>query len=81
MPRTFVGKYLRANRLSQGQTNGFPIYNLAMREPSSLHRWFSICFSRVRAAPHDPGAEEYVNLELYLAWRGTGLPVEVPAIR
>ena len=29
----------------------------------------------VRAKPYAYGADEYVNLELYLAWRGRGLPV------
>jgi len=77
----YAGKHLRANRLSQGHSNGFPIYHLSLHEPSSLHRWFGICNERVRATPYDPGAEEYVNLELYLAWRGSGLPVEVPAVR
>ena len=26
-------------------------------------------------------ADDYVNLELYLAWRGRGLPVETPGVR
>ena len=27
------------------------------------------------------GAEEYLNLELYVAWRGRGLLIETPAVR
>jgi sulfur-oxidizing protein SoxA len=35
----------------------------------------------VRAEPREIGAGEYVALELYLAWRGNGLPIETPAVR
>jgi sulfur-oxidizing protein SoxA len=35
----------------------------------------------VRAEPYADGAAEYVELELYLAWRARGLPVETPAVR
>ena len=35
----------------------------------------------VRAVPYADGADEYVELELYLAWRARGLPVETPAVR
>jgi sulfur-oxidizing protein SoxA len=35
----------------------------------------------MRSTPHDFGADEYVNLKLYMAWRGNGLPVETPAVR
>ena len=35
----------------------------------------------VRAEPYPFGADAYVDLEVYLAWRGRGLPVETPAVR
>jgi len=35
----------------------------------------------VRAEPYPYGAQEYVNLELYLAWRAQGLPIETPGVR
>ena len=47
----------------------------------SLHRMFQGCLARVRATPYQGGAEEYVNLELYMAWRGNNLAVETPAVR
>ena len=75
------GNMIRANRLSQGQSNGFPLYRLKWQKPGSLHRRFRGCNKQVRAKPYGYGSDEYVNLELYLAWRGRGLPVETPAVR
>jgi sulfur-oxidizing protein SoxA len=43
-----------------------------------MFRW---CNSSVRAEPYPFGADAYVDLELYLAWRARGLPVETPAVR
>lgn len=73
--------YLRAQRLSQGMANGFPTYRLKWQTLGSLHRRIIGCNEDVRAAPYAAGAPEYVNLELYLAWRARGLPVETPAVR
>ena len=39
------------------------------------------CNKMVRAQPYAWGAEENIDIELYLAWRGRGLPVETPAVR
>lgn len=76
------GQHLRTNLLTQGQSNGFPMYRLFAQRLISLH-WFvaDICYALVRAEPPEPGSEDLVNLELYLAWRGQGLPVETPAVR
>jgi sulfur-oxidizing protein SoxA len=35
----------------------------------------------VRAQPFDFGSDELVALELFLAQRSAGLPVETPAVR
>jgi len=79
--RDNAGKRLRANLLSQGQSNGFPTYRLKWQKVGSLHRRFRGCNKQVRAQPYGYGSDEYTNLELYLAWRGRGLPVETPAVR
>jgi sulfur-oxidizing protein SoxA len=42
---------------------------------------FAWCNTLVRAEPYPYGADVYVNLELYMAWRSRGLPVETPAVR
>jgi len=76
-----AGKQLRANLLSQGQGNGFPTYQLKWQRVGSLQRRFRGCNKQVRSAPYPYGSDEYVNLELYVKWRGRGLPVETPAVR
>ncbi len=76
-----AGNIIRANLLTQGQSNGFPVYRLKWQKPGSIHRRFRGCNKQVRATPYGYGSDEYVNLELYVAWRGRGLPVETPAVR
>jgi len=78
---TYFGQRIRMNTLSQGQSNGFPTYRLKWQKPGSLHRRFKGCNKQVRATPFNQGSDEYLALELYLAWRGAGLPVETPAVR
>ena len=72
---------IRAETLSQGQSNGFPTYRLKWQKPGSLHRRFRGCNKNIRAEPYAYGSDEYLNLETYLAWRGRGLPVEAPSVR
>lgn len=76
-----AGKMLRANLLSQGQANGFPTYRLKWQGVGSLQRRLRGCNSQVRATPFAYESEEYVNLELFLADRARGLPVETPSVR
>jgi sulfur-oxidizing protein SoxA len=75
------GMKIRANVLSEGQSNGFPTYRLKWQKPGSIHRRFRGCNKQVRSKPYGYGSEEYVNLELYVAWRGRGLSVETPSVR
>ena len=75
------GGIIRANTLSQGQANGFPTYRLKWQKVGSLHRRFRGCNKQVRAKPFGNGSDEYLALELYVKWRGRGLPVETPAVR
>ena len=77
----YYGKHIRSNVLSQGQINGFPTYRLKWQKPGSVHRRFRGCNKQVRAKPFSFGSEAYNNLELYVKWRGNGLPVEAPAVR
>jgi sulfur-oxidizing protein SoxA len=77
----YTGQRLRGDVISQGQTNGFPIYRHTWQTLGSTHRMFAWCNVAVRAEPLPYGADDYINLELYLAWRGRGLPVEAPAVR
>jgi sulfur-oxidizing protein SoxA len=75
------GKQLRGDRISQGHGNAYPIYRLEWQTVGSLHRRLRSCSIGVRAEPYPYGAQEYVNLELFLAWRARGLPIETPGVR
>lgn len=75
------GRNLRADVLSQGQSNGFPVYRLRDQRLVPLHERLAGCLFDIRAVPFEPLSDEFLALELYLAWRGTGLPVETPAVR
>lgn len=77
----FPGAHLRANVLSEGQGNGFPVYRLKWNGVGSLHRRFRGCNKQVRSSAYGYGSDEYLALELYVMWRGRGLPVETPAVR
>lgn len=75
------GKMIRADHLSQGMTNGFPLYRSKWQKIGSIHRRFKGCMSNIRANPYEVGGDEFVALELYVASRGEGLSVETPAVR
>ncbi len=75
------GRYIRADHLSQGQTNGFPVYRFNTTGLVSLHNRFRGCIRDTRAEPFAVGSPEFVALELYVASRGMGLSIEGPAVR
>jgi len=76
-----AGKRLRGDVISQGQTDGWPAYRLEWQTLGSLHRRLRACSLGVRADVLDYGAPEYLALELYLGWRGEGLPIDSPGVR
>jgi len=76
-----VGKYLRSDLLTQAQLNGWPVYSLGYARVVSTHELFRHCNEKIRAGILDYGADEYVDLELYMSWRGNGLPLETPGVR
>lgn len=75
------GVMIRADHLSQGQTNGFPAYRLKNAKLNSTHNRFSGCMKNIRAVPYAVGGDEFRALELYVASRGNGLSVEGPSVR
>lgn len=76
-----VGQHLRGDIISHGAGTGYPAYRLEWNTVGSLHRRLRACSLGVRATQFDYGAPEYLALELYLAGRARGLPVETPGIR
>lgn len=77
----YVGMRLRAQSLSQGQLNGFPVFRLANQRVNGAHARFRQCENRLRGSYQKAGADDYVNLELYLMSRGNGLKIETPGVR
>ena len=75
------GKHLLVETLSQGHGNAFPAYRLEWQGLGSLQRRIRACLFGVRAETLSPGAAELTELELFLAWRAQGLPIETPGVR
>lgn len=75
------GNMIRADHLSQGQINGFPVYRLKNTKLNNAHARFKGCIRDTRAETFSPGSNEFVALELYVASRGNGLSVEAPSVR
>jgi sulfur-oxidizing protein SoxA len=75
------GRKLLAETISQGHGNGYPAYRLEWQTTGSLHRRLRSCLYGVRAEMLPAGSPEYVDLELFLAWRAMGLPIETPGVR
>lgn len=76
-----AGNMLRADLLSEGYSNGFPLYRLKWQRPGSFDYRMEECYGQVRAQPEPFGSDELKKLQLYVAWRSSGLPVETPAVR
>jgi sulfur-oxidizing protein SoxA len=75
------GGKLGAAPIPQGHPNGYPLYRLEWQGLGSLQRRLRNCLSGMRAEPFPYGAQELVELELFLMWRARGLPMETPAVR
>jgi sulfur-oxidizing protein SoxA len=75
------GKMLLRETISQGHGTAFPAYRLEWQGVGSLQRRIRACLFGVRAQMPPPGAPELTDLELYLAWRAGGLPLEAPGVR
>ena len=76
-----AGQRLAGSSIPQGRSVGYPIYRLEWQGLGSLQRRLRNCMTGVRAQPLPYGAPEMVELELYLAWRDRGMPMETPAVR
>jgi len=75
------GKKLGGETISQGHGNAYPAYRLEWQAVGSLQRRIRACYSGLRAEMPPYGAQELLELELYIAWREDGLPVETPGVR
>jgi sulfur-oxidizing protein SoxA len=76
-----AGKRLLNETISQGHPTAFPAYRLEWQAMGSLQRRLRACLFGIRATMPEEGAAVLTELELYLAWRADGLPVEAPGVR
>ena len=77
----YPGQMIRGQKISQGQTNGFPAYRLATGEIANVHMRIQQCMDLLRAEPFETDSEEIKLLGLYMMSRSNGLPIETPAVR
>jgi sulfur-oxidizing protein SoxA len=76
-----AGGRLGGSTIPPGNGLGYPTYRLQWEGMGSLQRRVRNCLTGVRAEPFAPDAPEWLALELHLALRDRGLPVETPAVR
>jgi L-cysteine S-thiosulfotransferase len=67
--------------ITQAHPTGYPIYRLEWQNVGSLQRRLRNCISGMRVDNYPFGANELVDLELFLMWRARGMPMEAPAVR
>ena len=75
------GRTLLNETISQGHGTGFPAYRVEWQTLGSLERRIRACYSGLRAQMPPHGARELVELELFLASRANGVPIETPGVR
>ncbi len=75
------GKKLGASPIPQAHPTGYPIYRLEWQGVGSLQRRLRNCMTGVRAEPFAYGAQELIELELFLMQRAAGMPLETPGVR
>jgi sulfur-oxidizing protein SoxA len=75
------GKHLGGETLSEGQSNGYPAYRLEWQKLGSLQRRLRACAFGVHAELPPFGSQTMLDLELFLARRANGRPIEAPGVR
>jgi sulfur-oxidizing protein SoxA len=75
------GRRLAGATIPQAHPTGYPLYRLEWQTLGSIRRRLRECLTGMRAELYPDDAPELVDLELFLAWRARGLPIETPAVR
>src|SRR5258708_27154835 len=73
-----AGNYIRADLLSEGYSNGFPLYRLAWQRAGSFDYRMAERYGRVRAQPEPYGSEALAKLQPHVPWRSHRLPGGTP---
>lgn len=75
------GERLGGSTIPQAHPNAYPLYRLEWQALGSIQRRLRNCMMGVRAEPYPYGAQELIELELYLMRRARGLEIETPGVR
>jgi sulfur-oxidizing protein SoxA len=75
------GARLGGSVIPQGHPTGYPLYRLEWQNLGSLQRRLRGCLVGIRAEPFAFGSPEYVDIELFLMSRASGLKMDTPAVR
>jgi len=75
------GRHLAGNAIPQAHPTGYPLYRLEWQGVGSLQRRLRNCMVGTRAQSYEYGADEFVDLELFLMWRAREMKTETPAVR
>jgi sulfur-oxidizing protein SoxA len=75
------GRKLAGNTIPQAHPSGYPLYRLEWQGLGSLQRRLRNCLVGIRAQAPAYGADELVDLELFLMWRARGMKMETPGVR
>jgi sulfur-oxidizing protein SoxA len=76
-----AGQKLAGNPIPQAHPTAYPIYRLEWQAVGSLERRLRNCMVGVRAEPFAFGSAEFLELELFLAWRARAMLLESPGVR
>lgn len=76
-----AGQRLGGSVIPQGHATAYPLYRLEWQAVGSLPRRLRGCMTGVRAEPLAAHSVEMAELELYLAARAMGMPLETPGVR
>ncbi len=76
-----AGLRLGGSTIVQGHPTAYPLYRLEWQGVGSLPRRLRGCMTGVRAEPMAAHSVEMAELELYLASRAMGMPLETPGVR
>jgi L-cysteine S-thiosulfotransferase len=75
------GKRVRNQNISQGHGVGYPAYRVEWQTLGSLNRRLRACYFGMETEVPIASDPILADLELYLAWRAQGLPIEAPGVR
>ena len=76
-----IGGRLGGSTIPPGHATGYPTYRLEWQTLGDVERRIRNCSTGVRAEPWPEGADELLALQVWMAWRERGLPIEAPAVR